>query len=98
MKSARNSIIAFLLVALNLRAADPASDFEFANKLYEEGKYAAAASAYDKLIETRSPSEALYFNRGNALFKSGQSVRAIASYGGARRLSPLHPHLRANLQ
>src|SRR5882724_1785780 len=98
MKLARNFIIAFLLAALNLRAADPASDFESANKLYEEGKYAAAASAYDKLIETRNASEALYFNRGNALFKSGQVGRAIASYRVAQRLAPRDPDLRANLQ
>jgi tetratricopeptide (TPR) repeat protein len=98
MKSARNLILAILLAALNLRAADLASGFESANKLYEEGNYAAAVSAYDKLLETGSASEALYFNRGNALFKLGQVGRAIASYRVAQRLAPRDPALRANLQ
>src|SRR5260370_37357083 len=98
MKSAGNLILAIFLAALNLRAADLASGFESANKIYEEGNYAAAVAAYDKLIESGSASEALYFNRGNALFKLGQVGRAIASYRVAQRLAPRDPALRANLQ
>jgi tetratricopeptide (TPR) repeat protein len=98
MKSARYLILAIFLATLNLRAADLASGFESANKLYEEGNYAAAVAAYDKLIETGSASEALYFNRGNALFKMGQVGRAIASYRVAQRFAPRDPALRANLQ
>ena len=98
MKSARTLILAIFLAALNLRAADLAPGFESANKLYEEGNYTAALAGYDKLLETGSASEALYFNRGNALFKLGQVGRAIASYRVAQRLAPRDPALRANLQ
>jgi hypothetical protein len=41
---------------------------------------------------------ALYFNHGNALFKSGQVGRAIASYRIAQRLAPRDSAVRANLQ
>ena len=34
-----------------LFAADPTATFDAANKLYEEGKYAEAATAYEKLIQ-----------------------------------------------
>ena len=85
-------------MATNLQAGDLAADFEQANKFYEEGKYDAAVQAYDKLLETGNASEALYFNRGNALFKLGQVRRAIASYRLAERISPRDPELRANLQ
>src|SRR5947208_2144848 len=91
-------VLLLLLVALPLRAVDLSAGFEQANKLYEEGKYAAAVDAYTKLLESGSGSEALYFNRGNALFKLGQVGRAIASYRLAEKISPRDPDLRANLQ
>ncbi len=91
-------IMTLFLAALPLRAADLTSSFDQANKLYEEGKYAAAAQAYDKLLESGTVSEAIYFNRGNALFKLGQLGRSIASYRLAEQLAPRDPDLRANLQ
>jgi tetratricopeptide (TPR) repeat protein len=90
--------MALVLTTLPLRAADIASGFEEANKLYEEGRYSLAAKAYDKLIEDGGVSEAIYFNRGNAMFKLGQIGRAIASYRQAQQLAPRDPDVRANLQ
>ncbi len=98
MKSARYLILAIFLAALNLRAVDLAPGFESANKLFEEGNYAGALAAYDELLKTGNASEAIYFNRGNTLFKLGQVGRAIASYRVAQSLAPRDPALRANLQ
>ena len=75
-----------------------ASGFEAANKLYEEGKFAEAALAYQKLVQTGETSAALYFNLGNALFKSGQIGRAIIAYRQSQQLAPRDPDVRANLQ
>ncbi len=90
----------WLLIApvTGARADDPATGFESANKLYEEGKYVDAVAGYDKLLASGNVSEAIYFNRGNALFKLGQVGRAIASYRQAQLLAPRDPELRANLQ
>ena len=74
------------------------SGFDGANKLYEQAKYADAAAVYEKLIQTGRASEALYFNWGNALFKSGKIGRAIAAYQEAQRIDPRDPDVRANLQ
>src|SRR5207249_8839840 len=68
------------------------------NKLYEQGKHSEAAANYEKLIQTGWVSAALYFNLGNALFKSGQIGRAIAAYRQAEQLAPRDPDVRANLQ
>jgi tetratricopeptide (TPR) repeat protein len=87
-----------LFSIMPLPAADTAPRFDQANKFYEQGKYADALSAYDKLLEAGNLTEALYFNRGNALFKLGQLGRAIASYRQAEQLVPRDPDLRANLQ
>jgi tetratricopeptide (TPR) repeat protein len=72
--------------------------FEGANKLYEEGKFAEAAAAYDRLVQADRVSPALYFNLGNAWFKSGHMGRAIAAYRRAEQLAPRDPDIRANLQ
>src|SRR5204862_1754388 len=86
-----------LLLALGAAAQNPALLFDQANKLYEQGKYQEAASAYQKLLQTEPGSAALYFNLGNAWFKAGQSGRAIAAYRQAERLAPRDPNLRFNL-
>jgi tetratricopeptide (TPR) repeat protein len=72
--------------------------FDEANKLYEKGQFPAAASAYEKLIETGGESAALYFNLGNANLKCGRIGRAIATYRKAELLAPRDPDIRANLR
>jgi tetratricopeptide (TPR) repeat protein len=79
-------------------AAVPAAAFDLANKLYEEGKFTEAVSAYEKLAQSGETAAALYFNLGNAFFKSGQIGRAVAAYRTAEQITPRDPDLRANLQ
>lgn len=80
-------------------SGEPAApSFESANKLYEEGKFADAAAAYEKLALSGQTSAALFFNLGNAFFKSGQLGRAIAAYRQAEQITPRDPDVRANLQ
>lgn len=83
---------------LPIRAADVGSDFDAANKLYEQGKFAEAAAAYEKLLQAGAPGEAVHFNLGNAWFKAGQTGRAIAEWRLAERSSPRDPSVRFNLQ
>jgi tetratricopeptide (TPR) repeat protein len=90
-------LLAIALFSLNLHAADTVSSFDAANKLYEQGKYADAVAAYDQLLKS-GDTAAVYYNRGNALFKLNQLGRAIASYRQAQSLAPRDPDLRANLQ
>ncbi len=84
--------------ALHVRAQSPVSDFEAANKLYYEAQFTNAASAYEKMIQSGQHAPSLYFNLGNAWFKSGQIGRAIAAYRHAEQLTPRDPDVRANLQ
>jgi tetratricopeptide (TPR) repeat protein len=87
-----------LLFAGNLFAADVSTDFSNANKLYAEGKFPEAASAYDKILQTGRQSPALLFDYANAEFKSGHLGLAIAAYRRAAQLSPRDDEIRANLQ
>ncbi len=99
----------FLLMILALMAgtlgshagADVAGDFAAANKLYAEGKFADAANAYERAIQSAgsagTASAALYFNAGNAEFKLGHLGRAIAAYRHAALLTPRDSEVLGNL-
>ncbi len=87
-----------LLFGRSALLAQSVLNFETANKLYYEGKFPDAASAYEKLIKSGQVSATLYFNLGNALFKSGQVGRAIVAYRQAEQLNPRDPDVRANLR
>lgn len=93
-------LVALLLAvnAWNAKATSAESDFDAANKLYEQGKFTEAVGAYEKLIQSGSGSAALYFNLGDACFKAGQVGRALVAYRQAAQLSPRDQDLRANLQ
>lgn len=93
-----SAILLTMIVAENLLAADVATDFSTANEYYAKGKFAEAATAYEKILQTGVQSPALLFNYGNAEFKSGHLGRAIAAYQRAGQLSPRDAEIRANLQ
>jgi tetratricopeptide (TPR) repeat protein len=84
--------------AFTARAADSATAFDQANRLYEQGKFAEAVTAYEQFAFSNPPTASVWFNLGNAAYKSGQLGRAIAAYRLAERLTPRDAALRANLQ
>jgi len=88
----------FLLTGLGLHAGTEDASFNAANKLYEQGKYSDAATAYRKILDAKTVSPALYFNLGNACFKAGHPGNAIWAFKKAEMLSPRDPDIRANLQ
>ncbi len=91
-------LLAALLFTSAGFAADVSAGFDAANKLYEEGKFPEAAAAYEQLIQSGTASSAIYFNLGNAFFKSGQLGQAIAAYRDAQTIAPRDPDVRANLE
>jgi tetratricopeptide (TPR) repeat protein len=91
-------LLLLLAAATGARADGVSETFSQANKLYEEGKYAQAAAAYDGLIQNGHISPAIYFNDGNAWLKAGHMGRAIYAYRRAEELAPRDPDIRANLE
>jgi tetratricopeptide (TPR) repeat protein len=92
-------ILGFALIGtLSALAEGVDKGFDAANKLYEEGKFQEAAAAYEGLVKSGQKSAAIYFNLGNANFKSGRIGRAIAAYRHAEVMTPRDPDVRANLQ
>ena len=89
----------WILLLLVGRVAAPAAESEFAeaNRMYEKGRYAEAATAYQKLVDRGERTAGIYYNLGTAAFKAGQPGRAIAAYRQAERFDPRDADLRANL-
>lgn len=96
----RLGLVSFFGVASQLlvRAVDPSSAFDSANKLYEQGKFTEAITNYGAVIQSGQSSAPVYFNLGNAFFKAGQIGRAIFAYRQAKALAPRDPDVLANLQ
>jgi hypothetical protein len=91
-------IIVALFSGVGARAASRLDDlFDSANRLYEQSKFSDAVTAYEGIVRTGYVSAPVYFNLGNAYFKSGQIGRAIEAYRIAERLAPRDPDIRANL-
>jgi tetratricopeptide (TPR) repeat protein len=92
-------VLALLLAVLAIWPGTVrAGDFEDANQLYDQGKFAEAKDHYEKLIESGSGSANIYYDLGNTDFRLGSAGRAILDYERALALNPHHPEARANLK
>jgi tetratricopeptide (TPR) repeat protein len=91
-------VLALLAGAAGAKAESVSDSFLQANKLYEEAKYSQAAAMYEDLLRAGHVAPAIYFNAGNAWFKTGQIGHAIYDYRRAEQLAPRDPDIRANLE
>jgi len=87
-----------LLAAAPAFAESPEAMLAAADQLYQQGKFADAREAYGAILSGGYESPALYYNLGNACYKSGAIPFAIVNYERARRLAPGDDDLRHNLQ
>jgi len=78
-------------------AATPEVEFGAANQLYESGRFAEAAAAYQSLVDRGHESPSLYFNLANSYLKAGELGEAIAYYERARDREPRAEDIRSNL-
>ena len=67
-------------------------------RAYDEGRLKDAMAAYTQLVEQGYDSPALFFNLGNACFKSGKAGQAVLNYRRARYAAPRDPDTLANLR
>jgi tetratricopeptide (TPR) repeat protein len=69
-----------------------------ANYLYAKGDYSNAAKIYEKILAKDGIAPEIYFNLGNAYYKSNEIGRSILNYERALRLSPSFDDARFNLE
>ena len=69
-----------------------------ANSLYVKGDYTSAAKRYEEILAKDGIAPELYYNLGNAYYKSNEIGRSILNYERALRLSPSFEDARFNLE
>lgn len=69
-----------------------------ANDLYAKGNYNEAAKLYEKILSIEGVAPELYYNLGNAYYKSGETAKSILNYERALRLKPTFDDARFNLE
>jgi len=80
--------------------ASPATDslFSAGNKAFENKNFETAIANYLVILDQDIESAALYYNLGNAYFKSGDIGRAVLNYRRALRLAPSDEDIVNNLE
>jgi tetratricopeptide (TPR) repeat protein len=96
----RASLIAFLFCALATPSLLAQADAEFAkaNQEFAQGHFKEAISGYEALIRAGQWSANVFYDLGNAYFRTGDFGRAILNYERALALERHHPEATANLQ
>jgi tetratricopeptide (TPR) repeat protein len=89
-------ILLFSFAFNTLKSNNPA--FELANAAYAKGDYEKAAGLYEQLLSGNEVSAEVYYNLGNAYYKSGKLGLAILNYERARKIAPEDEDILANLK
>jgi tetratricopeptide (TPR) repeat protein len=72
--------------------------YEDANKAYANSEFELAIDKYIQIINQGYEQENLYFNLGNAYYKSGENTQAILYYEKTLKLNPANADARFNLK
>lgn len=74
------------------------TDFDKANQEYAQRHFKEAIGGYEALVRSRQWSANLFYDLGNAYFRTGDFGRSILNYERALALERHHPEAAANLQ
>lgn len=77
--------------------AGPQQQFDVANRLYTRQQYDSAAQLYQQLIDQGYINEALFFNAGNAYYKTNRVGEAVYYFEKALQLDPGNKAAQHNL-
>lgn len=95
----RSVLIILVLVVLDAGAQSASVGlFNEANDRYRGGDFEGARRAYLQVVESGVQDARLFYNLGNANFKSGRLGEAILWYERANHLSPRDEDIVANLR
>src|SRR5439155_17015397 len=103
MNTRRNSSSRYIIVVCCVLFASSVfaqseTDFTKANQDYAQGNFKEAISRYETLVSSGQWSVNLFYDLGNAYFRTGEFGRAILNYERALALERHHPEATANLQ
>jgi tetratricopeptide (TPR) repeat protein len=76
----------------------PETTFAKANADYSAGRFAEAIKGYESLVQEHHWSANVFYDLGNAYFRTGDFGRSILNYERALALNPTQPEAQANLR
>lgn len=91
-------IILVSLPALSYATENPDSLFKAGSELYNNGDHAGALELWQEIADKGLYSPELYYNMGNAAFKSGRIAHSILWYEKALLMKPFDEDIRYNLE
>lgn len=94
MKRLLHTILAVLLTATVFAQADL---LQKANELYTKDQFKEAIEVYNQILKTNMESPEVYYNLGNAYYKTNQFTLAILNYERAKLLAPNDEDIEFNL-
>jgi tetratricopeptide (TPR) repeat protein len=96
----KKQLLLLIVALLPVCSFSNTSDTAFAqgNDLYAKRQYEAALKVYSNMISRGEESAALYYNAGNASFKTGDLPSALLYYEKAKRLEPDDADIVANIR
>lgn len=90
-------IYTIMFAALSL-AVSAQTDKVAADSAYVKGDYKAAIEIYESLVANNGESADVYYNLGNAYYKSENIAKAVLNYERALLLNPDDEDIRFNLE
>ncbi len=92
------SMLGLLMLAGIASGQTPEEAFERGNEAYRAGRFEEAIGEYSGIISRGYVSAPLYFNLGNAYYRTGRMAKAILSFERGARLDPGDPDIEFNLR
>lgn len=94
----RSLVFITLILCFGMSVFAQSDAVKEANILYARGNFVDAAKEYEKVIKNEGFAPELYYNLGNAYYKSNEIGLSILNYERALRLSPTFDDARYNLE
>jgi tetratricopeptide (TPR) repeat protein len=90
--------VSLLGIITHAFAVDPLATIKEANDLYSKNQFEQAVKLYKSVCESGYASSELYFNLGDAYFKTNNIKEAILYYERAKLLNPADKDIEYNLE
>jgi tetratricopeptide (TPR) repeat protein len=91
-------LVVIVAVKTNLLfATDPETLIKKGNALYQNKQYAEAIETYEQILTTGYLGSSLYYNLGNAYFRTGKLGYSVLNYERALKLDPNDDDIEYNL-
>lgn len=91
------AFIALLTISSLVFASVDDSLMQQGNAAYQSGDYDRAIRCYQEIVDHGNEGAILYYNMGNAYFKSKQTAEALLWYERALRLDPSNEDIKHNI-